>query len=301
MKPKVPSRRVLEEAVPRSLKFLRAVRTDERRRSRRLLAARSYDAAGASHRLAVSSRTRQPVRPARAGSSAPDPVVRDAIAAIDPWDEPELPRRRMRPYFINFPEQDAALFAGDLAPTTGVGAVLTVKTFLDRVDALERGSKTDKAAVARLAERGINKDERKRMRAALAQAESAANVVAAGESQPTPAGADSSDLLALYAWYAEWSEVARTIIRRRDHLIALWRSRRAERRSPPRRHRPPVRRRVPRLRPPRRLRRCPQPRADVPGHHPCAGPLSLADPRTFFCRAWERVAMRVARGTCVRC
>jgi hypothetical protein len=216
MKAKVPSRQVLEEAIARSLKFLRAAGTTPAIAAQ--LATRGYDAAA--HKtgwrcLHTVTGFEQPAPVLNV-----DPVVRDAIALIDAWDEPNF-RIAHAALAINFPAQDAALFAGGLAPTVGVGAVLTVKTFLDRVDVLEGGSKLDKAAVARLAERGITKDERKRMRAALADAESAANVVAAGEAQPAPEDADISDLVALYAWYSEWSEVARTIIRRRDHLIAL--------------------------------------------------------------------------------
>ncbi len=218
MKTTTPSRQVLEELPGRTVKFLRAVGTN--RVIAAVLATRGYTTAvhrEGWHLLHAVSGFEDDMPPA----VDEDPGVRDAVAAIDAWDEPNF-RIARATLAMKFPEQEAALFAGGLAPAVGVGALLTVKTFLDRLDALEHGSKTDKAALARLAERGITKDERKRLRGLLTQAASAANIGPA-EEPAQPAGADKKqeELIALYAWFSEWSEVARTLIKRRDHLIAL--------------------------------------------------------------------------------
>jgi hypothetical protein len=216
MKTTTPSRQVLEETAARTLKFLRAAGTT--RTISLILATRGYTTAvhhDGWHRLHKVSGFDE------SGAIGVDenPAVRDAVAAIDAWDEPNF-RIAHATLAMTFPEQDAALFAGGLTPAVGVGAILTVKTFLDRVDTLERGTKADKAAVARLAERGIDKNERKRLRALLATAESTVNVGPHVEGESLT-DTKQDDLVALYAWFSEWSEVARIVIKRRDHLIAL--------------------------------------------------------------------------------
>ena len=216
MKIQEPSRQVLEETPARVLKFLRGAGTS--RVLAALLATRGYTAA----------RHREGWKLLHAVSgfddSAPalveDTAVREAIVEIDAWDEPNF-RVAHAALALRYPEQDQALFAGGLAPATGVAAVVTVKTFLDRVDALEKeGSKASREAASLLAERGITKEERKRMRALLATAESAANIVGAPMEAADPA-ARKGELVALYAWWVDWSEVARAVVKRRDHLIRL--------------------------------------------------------------------------------
>src|SRR5262249_17448513 len=104
-----------------------------------------------------------------AAMSQEDPAVTRAIVELDQWDEPNfslihppLPRRH--------PAQAACLF-NNLEPATGAGAVVSVSTLLDRLDALESGADrvatrtADQAALATLAQRKLTKEERARLRA----------------------------------------------------------------------------------------------------------------------------------------
>jgi hypothetical protein len=102
--------------------------------------------------------------------------------------------------------------------------------FLDRLDALENGEDrvptrdADHAALAKLAARGIDSDERTRLRELLAVAQGSPTTDEAPPSiKPDPkAEADRRQArLDLYAFFNEWSEIARADIKRRDHLIQL--------------------------------------------------------------------------------
>jgi hypothetical protein len=138
-----------------------------------------------------------------------DPAVRAAAIALDETDEP--------------------LFAR-------AGAILSIATFLDRLDALENDParaatrEADRAALARLAERGIDAAERARLRALVKTAMRATTDAPA----PTPPRAPSTpaapaelpvdqaeSLRKLRAWYDDCSRTAKALIKRRDYLIAL--------------------------------------------------------------------------------
>lgn len=71
-----------------------------------------------------------------------------------------------------------------------------------------------------MTKRGIGEAERARLRALVTTATTAARTdVEASDAADEPAPNDA--LLKLHAWYGEWSEVARAVIKRRDHLIRL--------------------------------------------------------------------------------
>jgi hypothetical protein len=163
--------------------------------------------------------------------------VRDAIAELDAWDEPNfkiihaaLKRRH--------PDQDAFVFEG-LAPTVGTGAVLTVKAMLDRLDALEKGKDrkdtrtADHAALATLEKRGVTAAERKRVRALIETAQRGMKpedlIAEAPAQEPAKDGPKRQDLENLRAWYVEWAETARAVIKRRDYLIRLGLAKRKKR------------------------------------------------------------------------
>jgi hypothetical protein len=154
------------------------------------------------------------------------PKSRAAIAELDAWDEPNF-RVARAALQIDFPEQHDFIF-DNLEPATGAGAVVSITTFLDRLDALESGKgrkathKQDHAALAKLAARGITSDERKRLRGLLAIALVAPDAPA---ETPPPAPLTTPQrreaLRALWGWMNEWSEVAKAVIKRRDHLINM--------------------------------------------------------------------------------
>jgi hypothetical protein len=149
-----------------------------------------------------------------------------AIAGLDQWDAPAFERAHAA-LAAAYPSQRAYIFNG-LRASTGVGAVAGVKTFLDRVAVLRNGSDparaatrdADRAAADLLARRRIvHADVEAGLRKLIDQATSMP------EAKEDPPIEDSADFRAaaigLRAWLTDWRAQARTLIRRRDHLISL--------------------------------------------------------------------------------
>jgi hypothetical protein len=87
------------------------------------------------------------------------------------------------------------------------------------LDQLESGTEADKAAIATLSKRGIDAKVREHLRGLV-------RVAQAGAPMELPVESMASDtqkkaLEGLYAWHRDWSETARAVIRRRDHLILM--------------------------------------------------------------------------------
>ncbi len=219
-----PSDTVLDEITPRALKFLGALSTNPYIRA--TLAKRGYTDAHHNNGWTLLLRASGYRKPTGTVRSAPEAT--SAIATIDAWDEPNF-RVARATLAAEFPDQLTFVFQ-DLEAQDGVGAVVSVTTFLDRLDELESGKdrkatrKVDQAALVRLAERGIDEGERKRLRGLLGVALSSppsddgAPSVAA---DPKGAGELREAKVALYNFHAEWSEIARADIKRRDYLIQL--------------------------------------------------------------------------------
>lgn len=211
----IPSRQVLEEVAPRALKFLGAVGRFFAIRAK--LAARGYD--DAEHRRAWDLLHRvSHYKPEATASLSHDQVVRTAVVTLDQWDERGFQIAGATLKHRHRPQHDF-VFDG-LTAAQGEAAVLSVKTFLDRLDALESSPDraatrdADLAALVMLAKRGIDGAERARLRGLVDTAQSAMPV-------PEDSQERQQDLVALYAWLDEWSTVAKAEISRRDHLIAL--------------------------------------------------------------------------------
>jgi hypothetical protein len=220
-----PSDTVLDETPARALKFLGAISTN--RAIRAVLAKRTYtqDTHELGWQLLLKAMGyRKPAQDVR-----DSPEAANAIAAIDSWDEPNF-RVARASLAGDFPDQCAFIFQ-DLEAQTGVAAVVSVTTFLDRLDELETGKerkathKADQAALAKLADRGITAAERARLRGLLkiAQGPSAQTPAdTAGSPDPKQETTDQrAAKIALRKWYVEWSEIAKADIKRRDHLIQL--------------------------------------------------------------------------------
>lgn len=148
-----------------------------------------------------------------------DKAVRDAIVALDAWDEPNFAVIRavlehLHPELVDF-------VFGNLGPKQGPEAVLSVSTLLDRFDALESGPdreatrKADQAALSTLAARGYTKEERTRLRGLVVTSQ--AVVV----TKPISDEEREKTLLQLHAWHNEWSTIAHMVLTRRDHQIQV--------------------------------------------------------------------------------
>ncbi|MEO5726050.1 MAG: hypothetical protein ABI134_20685 [Byssovorax sp.] len=215
-----PSRQVLEEIPTRSLKLLSALSRSSIIHA--ALAARGYTEPDHQEGWELLLQVTGFRRPAVA--AAESTAARDATVEIDAWDEPNF--RLIRAALDRrHPEQSLFVFEG-LTASTGAGAVVGVATLLDRLDALEKSPerkatrKADQAALDTLAKRGIPTAERARLRALVTTAMTAAKAEE-DASDAADDGAPNEALLKLHAWYGEWSEVARAVIKRRDHLIRL--------------------------------------------------------------------------------
>lgn len=218
---KAVSRQTLDRTPGRTLVFLRAVGTSVAIRAR--LARCGYDEAEHARGWALlqaSGGRFNDVPPANDG----DEAVQEAIADVDAWDEDGL-RIVNASLRHRHPAQHAYVMSG-LKASTGVEAVMGVVTLLDRLDALEgaperEGTReADHAALATLAARGVDKAERKRLRARVKQAQSFAGVEGPDERAAFEARVRGA-LLEQRRWYEEWADVARSVIKRRDQLIRL--------------------------------------------------------------------------------
>jgi hypothetical protein len=107
----------------------------------------------------------------------------------------------------------------NLHKSSGPEVVFTVKTILDRVDALEKEDAM-KAVLALLASRGFTPEVRARGRELIKQ-------VSEGEvaSLPTPDPVAETERVKaeeeMWQWYLDWSKTARTVVRRKDLRIRL--------------------------------------------------------------------------------
>lgn len=149
----------------------------------------------------------------------------DAIAELDAWDEIGF-RKAYATLARRFPDQ-AKLVFDDLAASQGPSCVVGIVKFLDRLDILEKGpgrtatQDTDKQALELLAKRGIDTAERARLRALVDAAQAEPELPLGAKTVDELNETRTRDLVALYAWYTEWAEIARAVISRRNERIAL--------------------------------------------------------------------------------
>jgi len=154
------------------------------------------------------------------------PEVAAAVAKVDEQDEVFI-RIIRATWKRRFPEQ-ASFVLRDMQPATRMEAVLNMSTILDGLTALEsspdRASTRDQdgQALALLAKRGLGAE----LRAEIAGwVEKAKSVPQSTPMSPEDlAQADEAYVRALgdlRAWYEEWSEIAKVVIKRRDRLMQL--------------------------------------------------------------------------------
>ena len=204
------SRQTLEETPARVLSFLRAVGTTPAIRA--LMASRGYEASdhqeGWDLLHSVSGYT--PETPPQ----GVDVKVRDAIVTLDNEDEDLF--RILGPALRRLHPLQAKYVLDGLGPAVGPAAVSSVKLLLKRLDSLETSPERiatrpqDHAALATLAKRGIDAKERARLSALVEIAESGEH------DEPHLAG-----LGQLYAWYEDWSAVARSVVKRSDYQCRM--------------------------------------------------------------------------------
>jgi hypothetical protein len=113
-----------------------------------------------------------PVLKAACGSEEVMPMTdgANAVKALDAWDESGFRRGRAALNRLHPDEQMEFASRGGLTASEGLPVVMGVLTFLDGLDELEKSPerkstrKADKAALDTFARRGIDEEERKRLR-----------------------------------------------------------------------------------------------------------------------------------------
>jgi hypothetical protein len=154
--------------------------------------------------------------------TAPENKAAEAVAQISAWVSQGLARARAV-WQRKFPEVLAYVFQ-DIDGSDN-GAVYDLATFLDRCKDLQNGAerkatrKTDHAALAALAERGIGDATLKHLGSLLE--------VAQKQPAVTPievkvnADERTAAITELYVWLRDWRETARAVIKNRTQLISL--------------------------------------------------------------------------------
>ena len=156
-----------------------------------------------------------------------DPEVRASVEFVDSRDE-KFFRILKATLKHNYPEQAAYVLRGDLGPSTGMDAVLSMEIALDRLDDLQNGAerkatrKQDHEALALLATRKIDANLLQDLRKHVKIAKTARPVTMADVTPgPDPNVERVKALISLRALYQEWSEIAKAVIKRRDLLIRM--------------------------------------------------------------------------------
>ena len=155
-----------------------------------------------------------------------DEEAQSALIELDHWDERgfRLIEATLR---HRFPDQANFVLTG-LAPSEGVGAVIGVAALLERLEQLESDPareatrRDDERALLALERRGITRRERDRLAALVQIAERARGQEPSNREELVRFGdEDLARLKALRAWYEEWSDLARAVVLREDHLVRL--------------------------------------------------------------------------------
>lgn len=145
----------------------------------------------------------------RVAASKRNASVDEALRKLD--DFAKVLAVRVRAALRRVSPDEIAFLLNGLPAKRGT-SVASVAVFLDRCDAL---SKKDRAALAALGKHGIGAGAREEARRWISVATSL---------EPTrraPVAVSGDPLGELYAWTKDWSDVARTVIVRRDWLIRL--------------------------------------------------------------------------------
>jgi hypothetical protein len=153
---------------------------------------------------------------------------RQALLRLDAYDEGAF-RRADAALTRLHPAQRDYVFGDGLKPSTGVEAVATVKTFLDRYAALRDGTEpsraqtreADRAAAATLESRGIvdaglEAELRKCIQTVQKLAPSLGEVVLTASSEALMVAAGE-----FRGWLADWGTTAASGVARRDYRILL--------------------------------------------------------------------------------
>lgn len=159
------------------------------------------------------------VRTELAAGSAPSPAI---LTELDAWENLWFPIARAT-LEARHPDVHALVFK-NLRQSSGIGVAISVRLFLERIDGLgrpiaERGIGARAAEVlALLASRGLTAAKLDEARALIDRL----GTIEPEEGAPEPTAAEQEAAeKAMWAWYLEWSEIARAVITNRRQLREL--------------------------------------------------------------------------------
>lgn len=146
--------------------------------------------------------------------------VRDAVRALDAWNDDGL-RIVSASLARHYPAQGVFVLEG-IGQGVGPSSVTCVATLLARVAMLEKGRpgtrEADRAAFALLERRGFTLSDRARLKKLVADARSGRVVF---DDEDEGRDEELAALMRLHAWLAEWRQIARALVRRREYLVRL--------------------------------------------------------------------------------
>ena len=151
------------------------------------------------------------------------------LATLDEWENKWFPITKAT-LKHNAPKVHEWMFL-NLAQAEGVEVIITVGTFVERWDQVDKPKDkggfgtVGKDAKNLLVKRGLTADvideARKLLQALASVAETPVASTPAGSAAAVPAESYEEAEKALWAWYLEWSEIARTVIKDRRLLRAM--------------------------------------------------------------------------------
>ena len=142
----------------------------------------------------------------------PDPTK---LKLLDDWENTWFPVADAT-LKHRFPAVREKVFL-NLSQQTGLDVLISVKTLVARIDELEAGSAEEQAARAMLEERGLNAETMNEAKDLLSKV---ATIQVVEPVMPDPAAAEAAEKH-MWAWYLEWSTIARTAIKDRRVLRSL--------------------------------------------------------------------------------
>lgn len=110
----------------------------------------------------------------------------------------------------------------NLSKVSGNAVLITVKTFLERLDALEEeGGEENEKAMALLEKRGLTEERRAEARALLEKMEVAEPDEEDAVDEEALKAEQEAAIEEMWAWYKDWAKTARTVVKNRNYRIML--------------------------------------------------------------------------------
>lgn len=119
-----------------------------------------------------------------------------------------------------FPAVRDALFS-NLTKVSGAEVVMSVRTFLGRMDELADGDEQAQAAVALLSKRGLTAQRMDEARTLLEKLSTEQAQAMTPVDTQAQAEAREAAIKEMWAWFLDWSVTARTVIKNRNYHVML--------------------------------------------------------------------------------